>query len=134
MEKKKSEIKTRLLQFVENQAIKRETFLTRISMAASNFKGVGLNSELSADKISKIIAEYRELNPIWLLTGQGAMYTEKIEDVITRKHYDEVENWKKKYYDLLEKYNSILETQTLHSKKFELNEHENLHQSNKANK
>ena len=59
--------------------IKKEDFFNSLGVSYSNFKGSNLLSELGSDKIVKILSNYPELNPDWLLTGEGPMLREKQE-------------------------------------------------------
>ena len=72
-----STIKENILLFIENQRIVKEEFYNKTDIAASNFKGKGLKSEIGGDKIVKILSVYPEINPTWLLTGQGSMLLEE---------------------------------------------------------
>jgi hypothetical protein len=71
-----SPIKKNILYFIENQSIIKEDFYRKTEMSASNFKQPGLKSEIGGDKITKILSVYPEINPGWLLTGQGEMLKE----------------------------------------------------------
>jgi len=73
MDKILSPIKKRLLDFIEDKGITKASFLLRTGIAASNLKGPGLYSEIGGDKIAKILSEYPELNPEWLVTGENTM-------------------------------------------------------------
>jgi len=73
MDKILSSIKQRVLQYIDNNNIVKETFFDVTGIAASNFKGVGLKSELGGDKIAKILTIFPEMNPEWLITGSGSM-------------------------------------------------------------
>jgi hypothetical protein len=66
-------IKERILFYIESQNIIKANFFKKTDIAASNFKGSGLKSEIGGDKIVKILSEYPDLNPEWLLTGEGEM-------------------------------------------------------------
>ncbi|MFC4818134.1 hypothetical protein [Flavobacterium sp. GCM10023249] len=66
-------IKERILQFIENQGIKKEDFYNKTEITASNFKGTGLKSEIGGNKLVKILTVYPNINPDWLLTGNGEM-------------------------------------------------------------
>ena len=68
-----SEIKKRIVQYLENQKIKREDFYKRVSINGANFRGLSAKSELSSDKIANILQCYPEINPDWLLLGAGEM-------------------------------------------------------------
>lgn len=65
--------KDRILHFLENKGIKKADFFKDLEISASNFKGVGLKSELGGDKLVKILQTYTELSAEWLLRGTGPM-------------------------------------------------------------
>lgn len=73
MDKIFSPIKGRIILFIENQGVTKESFFDKTGLSASNFKGAGAKSELGGDKIVKILTEYPILNPDWLLKGEGNM-------------------------------------------------------------
>jgi len=73
MDKIFSPIKRRIIEFIENQKIKKEFFYKKIEISSSNFKGPAAKSELGGDIIGKIITFFPLLNPEWLLTGNGEM-------------------------------------------------------------
>ena len=66
-------IKQRLLLFLEKQKIKKYDFYQKVDLSPSNFGGKGLQSSLSAVKISEILNIFPELNPDWLLLEKGEM-------------------------------------------------------------
>lgn len=68
-----STIKENILYFIEKQNISKVKFYEKTKISPSNFKGVGLNSEIGGDKIVKILHCYPEINPEWILTGKGDM-------------------------------------------------------------
>ena len=68
-----STIKKRILQFIENQDIKKVEFFAKTGVNYSNFKGKSLYSELSGDKLAEIITNFPGISPEWLLTGKGEM-------------------------------------------------------------
>ncbi|WP_449387687.1 hypothetical protein [Chryseobacterium lineare] len=73
--------KERILLFLEKKNIKKESFYRETGIAASNFKGVGLKSDLGVDKLAKILKIYPELNDnlIWLITGDGELETDIVQ-------------------------------------------------------
>lgn len=73
--------KERILIFLEKNGIKKESFYRETGIAASNFKGAGLKSDLGVDKLARILKIYPELNDnlIWLITGEGELLTETAE-------------------------------------------------------
>lgn len=66
-------IKERVLYFIENQGEKKETFFEDLGMSYANFKGVQKKSALGSDKIDKILSKYPNLNLEWLFSGKGEM-------------------------------------------------------------
>nr|WP_153851175.1 hypothetical protein [Ornithobacterium rhinotracheale] len=73
MDKKMPLIKSRVIYFIESQGIEKKKFYEKTSIAASNFKSSGLKSELGGDKIAQILSLYPNINPEWLLLGEGEM-------------------------------------------------------------
>lgn len=72
-------IKENILQYIENQNIVKEDFYRNTGISASNFKGLGLKSEIGGDKIVKILSYYDNISAEWLLTGRGPMLKENID-------------------------------------------------------
>jgi len=71
------------------------------------------NKTIGSDKLEKILQEYRELNPIWLLTGEGTMLLQE-EYKITGKVINPVSESNTRYDklpDYLQKYINQLETE-----------------------
>ena len=68
-----SPIKERIFQFLDSQELKKVDFYKITGIHPSNFKSLAAKSELSGDKIAKILSIYPEINPEWLLTGKGEM-------------------------------------------------------------
>lgn len=77
MERKISNIKERILYFTDIQGIVKEIFFEKIGMTYGNFKGIQKKSALNSDAIARILSFYPEINPTWLLTGQGKMLLEE---------------------------------------------------------
>lgn len=81
-------IKDRILFYIAEKDIKKETFYATVKMAASNFKGNAMKSDLGVDKVVKILDSYPELasanNIIWLLTGKGEL---KLDAEIEKDQY-----------------------------------------------
>jgi hypothetical protein len=66
-------IKERILQFVEYKQVKKEDFFKELGLSYANFKGIQKNSAISSSAIDKILAKYPEINLGWLFTGEGRM-------------------------------------------------------------
>ena len=68
-----SNIKERVLYISENKGITREKFFEDLGITYGNFKGKAKEKALSSDVLAKIITKYPDVNPEWLLTGNGEM-------------------------------------------------------------
>ena len=68
-----SNIKDRVLYISENKGITREKFFDDLGITYGNFKGKAKEKALSSDVLAKIITKYPDINPEWLLTGNGKM-------------------------------------------------------------
>lgn len=73
MDKNIAFIKQNILTFLDSKGISKVDFFEKTKISASSFKASGLKSELGGDKIKSIIATYPDINPAWLLTGEGNM-------------------------------------------------------------
>ncbi len=83
---KLTEIKSRLLQFAEQQGLKKEEFYRQIGIDGANFRGKNALSELGSEKIVSILSTFPDLNSDWLLLGRGEMLRSATQSVgnITR--------------------------------------------------
>lgn len=91
-------IKQRLLLFLEKQKIKKYDFYQKVDLSPSNFGGKGLQSSLSAVKISEILNIFPELNPDWLLLEKGEMLRKNDAENMIQDGFSE-----KIFRELLEK-------------------------------
>lgn len=66
-------IKERILQITDYKQISKEKFFKDLGVTYGNFKGKAKEKALSSDILAKIVAENSEINPEWLLTGNGEM-------------------------------------------------------------
>jgi hypothetical protein len=98
-------LKDKILFFLEREGIKKTDFFDKTGIAASNFKGVGLSSELGGDKLVKILSIYPRLSPDWLLIGKGPMLRE--EESGSRSTDDS--QWYKLYKEMEAKADRLLE-------------------------
>jgi phage repressor protein C with HTH and peptisase S24 domain len=79
MDKILAPIKQKIIQYIENKSIVKEDFYKKTGISPSNFKGDGLKSEIGADKLVKILTNYEDLNPDWLLLERGDMLRDEEE-------------------------------------------------------
>jgi phage repressor protein C with HTH and peptisase S24 domain len=74
MDKKISYIKERVLQIAKNKGVSYEDFCKSIGMTYGSFKGLQKKTSINSDALDKIISNNSNINPEWLLTGEGSMY------------------------------------------------------------
>jgi len=92
MDKILSPIKNRTLQYIDNQGLTKKSFFEKTGISASNFKGKGAKSELGGDKIVTILTIYKNINPYWLLLGEGSMLNANSENLQTELDNSSIEN------------------------------------------
>jgi hypothetical protein len=68
-----SNIKERILNLVKTKGISYETFFPQIGMTYASFKGNAKKTPLNSDAIENILTMFPDVNPTWLLTGEGEM-------------------------------------------------------------
>lgn len=83
---KLTEIKSRLLQFAEQQGLKKEEFYRQIGIDGANFRGKNALSELGSEKIVSILSTFPDLNSDWLLLGRGEMLRSATQSVGNISH------------------------------------------------
>ena len=92
MDKILSSIKSRTLQYIDSQGLTKKSFFEKTGISASNFKGKGAKSELAGDKIVTILTIYKNINPYWLLLGEGSMLNEESENLNIDSENSTIEN------------------------------------------
>lgn len=73
---KYSEIKGRIVEYLDTVGISKEKFYARTGISPTNFRGKQAQSELGGEKIAKILTEFNNLSPDWLILGYGSMTRE----------------------------------------------------------
>ncbi len=112
-----SNIKERVIYFIENQSIKKEFFFNNIGITSANFRGNAQKTPLNSNAIENIITKYPEINLQWLVTGKGEM----LIDIVSKKtnedtNVSEIEsffkskNVFKEIFERLERLEDIQET------------------------
>tara|TARA_R110002051_G_scaffold198878_1_gene265965 strand:+ start:259 stop:945 length:687 start_codon:yes stop_codon:yes gene_type:complete len=69
-------IKERVLQITDYKGIGKEKFFSDLDVSYGNFKGKAKEKALSSDVLANIVTKYSDINPEWLLTGNGEMIKE----------------------------------------------------------
>ncbi|WP_033565645.1 hypothetical protein [Sphingobacterium sp. SYP-B4668] len=73
-----SSVKERVLLIAEESGRNKVDFFKDLGLSYANFKGVQKSSALSSDAMVVILSKYNKVNPTWLLTGVGEMYTANV--------------------------------------------------------
>lgn len=82
--------KERLMQFFKNQGFRLNAVVKKISVSEKYFSS---KSAVTSDVLEKIAVSYPQLNMDWAITGRGEM---------VYKEPDFANDWKEKYYQLLD--------------------------------
>jgi len=70
---KKFTIKERILQLAKYKGFTLEEFCSNIGLTYGNFKGNAKNTPINSDSLANILSIIPDVNPTWLLTGEGEM-------------------------------------------------------------
>lgn len=70
-----SPIKKRILQFVDYLNISKREFYAKTGISRGTLDN---NSGITEDILTKIFANYSEISPLWLITGEGSMLISEI--------------------------------------------------------
>lgn len=67
-------ITERLKQFIDSINVSISAFEKSIGMSNASFRKIyNNNGAIGSDKLERILNTYPQLNPLWLLTGEGSM-------------------------------------------------------------
>lgn len=81
-----SNIKERVLQIAESKNISKTDFFKDLGLSYANFKGIQKSTALNSDAVVTILSKYPDIQPEWLVTGQGEMY--RPGGTVARDHVD----------------------------------------------
>jgi repressor LexA len=73
MEDKTTKIKDRVLKISDFKELKKEDFFTSLGISYGNFKGKSKETPLNSDTVADILTKFPDIDPTWLLTGNGSM-------------------------------------------------------------
>ena len=70
-------IKERILQIAKRKGVTNRKICQKIGLTYGSFTGENKKRPVNSDAIANLLAEYPDVNPRWLLTGQGSMLREQ---------------------------------------------------------
>ncbi len=74
-----AEIKERLINYLKISGISKKDFSEKTGISLWNVTGKSVKSELGGEQISRIIGNYPNISPDWLLLGKGEMLRQNSE-------------------------------------------------------
>lgn len=74
-----SPIKHRILQYIDTLDISKRDFYAKTGISRGTLESL---TGITEETVAKFIAFYTEINPTWLLTGNGAMLNNKKDQII----------------------------------------------------
>lgn len=109
-----TKISDRIRQFIDFKKLTINKFSESVGTSKSYFNKLIKNeTNIGSDKIENILQAYPEINPIWLVTGQGKMILSDMEKVSPQKSSnitnDTEDKNRSKSYDFIIKENELLE-------------------------
>ncbi|WP_130736748.1 hypothetical protein [Flavobacterium sp. J27] len=103
-----SNIKERVMFFIENQGFKKYEFFEKINVTSANFRGNASNTPLNSKTIENIISVCPNLNLYWLITGEGKMILGE-EDITSEEKIKELEETNSLLKDSIATKNKLIE-------------------------
>ncbi len=103
-EQKKSPIKHRILQFVDSLGISKREFYSKTGISRGTLDN---NAGITEDTLTKLFATYKNINPLWLINGDGFMLINQSSKSV--KTTNEVEELRKECNDKANKIILLLE-------------------------
>ena len=69
-----SNIKERVVRIAEHNGISKTDFFKDLGLSYANFKGAQKMTALNSDAVASILSKYPDVEPEWLVTGNGSMF------------------------------------------------------------
>ena len=114
MDKKYPTIKERILLIAKDQELSYESFLAKVDLKYSNFKGKQKLGGINSKSIEKIISEFPNINLHWLITGEQKT-TAAIQNIVMEAPSEYETSYKDKYLLMLEENRALrIENKMLH--------------------
>lgn len=66
-------IKERILQLSEIKGVSKELFFKELGLTYGNFRGKSKDTPINSNALADILAKYPDVNPNWLILGQGSV-------------------------------------------------------------
>ena len=76
-----TKIKERIRYIADIKKIKKEEFFNQLGISSANFRGDKIDRPINSDTIENLITLYPDINPHWLLTGEGEPFHAEVEQV-----------------------------------------------------
>jgi phage repressor protein C with HTH and peptisase S24 domain len=76
-------VKRRVLQISDIKNINKEIFFNEIDISYASFKGKALDKNLNSATLTKIVTKFPDVDPLWLLTGEGKPIKDKVDKEAT---------------------------------------------------
>lgn len=92
MHNKFGRIKERVLLVADYKGIPRSIFCKEIGSSYGNFTSKNKETPLNSNVVANILSTYRDINPNWLLTGEGDMLN-RDENKCPNSKYNKVPFW-----------------------------------------
>lgn len=85
-------IKDRILKISDYSGLTKELFFSKIGMTTANFRGKAKETPINSTAIENILSVFPEINPEWLITGNGPMLKNTSVESIKSINKDNQEN------------------------------------------
>lgn len=85
-------IKDRILKISDYSGLTKELFFSKIGMTTANFRGKAKETPINSTAIENILSVFPEINPEWLITGNGPMLKNTSVESIKSIKKDNQEN------------------------------------------